>query len=232
MSQLTETTSRETQFSSPDATGPSRSGIRVLWIVAGVLALALVAVWYFHNVSVENNQRAIREIERIRPYYQNGEFKTAIEGDPSKRIGTERVRGLREIVGEWSGTDAGKVGALMLGNALLASDQAPKAAEPYHIAAESGDEMTRAAAHGGLGAVAESAKNYQEAAEHYLEAAQEDRSEVAAPQYLLQAARNLERAGKKDEAIKYYRTVATKYAQAGEPSVQARMALARNKVEL
>jgi len=219
-------------ISPPDATAPSRTGFRILWIVAGVLAVAGVVVWYFHNVSVENNQRATRELERIRPYYESGEFKTAIEGDPTKRIGTERVRGLREIVGEWSGTNAGKVSALMLGNALLATDQPQKAAEPYHIAAESDDEMTRAAAHGGLGAVAESNKSYQEAADHYLEAAQEDRSEVATPQYMLQAARNLERAGKKDEAIKYYRTIATKYAQAGEPSAQARMALARNKVEL
>lgn len=206
--------------------------MRMLWIIGGLVVLAVAAVLYLRYNAAENNQQAIREIERIRPYYQNGEFKTAIEGDPSKRVGSERVRGLRDIVAEWSGTDAGKVGALMLGNALVATDQAPKATEAYNIAAESGDEMTRAAAHGGLGAVAENGKNYQEAAEHYLEAAQEDRSEVATPQYLLQAARNLERAGKKDEAIKYYRTVATKYAQAGEPSTQAKMALARNKVEL
>ncbi len=214
------------------SSGFFRGNVRMWGIIGIVILLVAGGLFYYRYSKVQLNARAMVELERIRPSYDKGEFATAINGDSSRRIGTEKVRGLRVLVDEYSSTPAGRIAALWLGNSYLASGQIDKAREPYSIAADSDVGLVSSPAHAGLAAVAEAKRQYEEAAREFTTAASLDAMEINTPRYLLGAARNYERAGKKDEAIKNYRTVATKYPQATDASMQARMALARNKVDL
>jgi len=226
-----ETTDSPEAFESSRGSGFFLNNVRTLGIIGIVLLVAVIGIVAYFFVRGNSNDRAQLELARIRPYYDRGEFQVAISGDSSKKINGERVRGLRELVEEWKGTQAGQIAALYLGNSYLATGQIAKAQEPYEIAAGSSDELLTSAAHAGMAAVAEAANKYEDAAKAYAKAASEDRLGLNTPQYLLGAARNYERAGNKDEAIKNYRVVATQYSQTSA-NTQARLALARFNVEL
>jgi tetratricopeptide (TPR) repeat protein len=205
--------------------------VRVIGII-GIILLALVAgLFYFFSTQARANEKAQVELARIRPYYDRGEFQIAINGDSSKSYGGQKVNGLKHIVQEWDGTDAGKLAALYLGNSYLGLGQTDQAREPYEIAAGADADLVRSAAHAGLGAVSEAKGSYEQAAKEFEQAANEDRLELNTPEYLVGAARNYERAQKKEEAIKHYRTVATQYPSSSA-NTQARMALARYDVQL
>jgi len=220
-----------------DATGREQEGgfllgnMRLLGIIGLVLVAIAVAFGFYLNSSAKANDEAQVALSRIRPYYDRGEYAVAINGDSSKAMGTEKIRGLAFVVDEYDGTPAGKVAALFLANSYLALGQPEKAAPHYATAAGADAELVRAAAHAGLGAVAEAAGKHEQAAEEYEKAANEDRLELNTPEYLVGAARNYERAKKTDEAIKHYRTVATQYASS-PANTQARLALARHNVQL
>lgn len=204
---------------------------RLLGVIGLVLVAVVCAVAFYLIRGAAANDDAQLALSRIRPYYDRGEFAVAISGDSSKTIGTEKVRGLRFIVDEWSGTPAGKIAAMYLGNCYLALGQHENAREPYTIATDSDSELIRSAAHAGLGAVAEAGGKHEQAAEAYEKAANEDRLELNTAEYLVGAARNFERAKKTEEAIKLYRTVATQHASS-PANTQARLALARHNVQL
>jgi len=204
-----------------------------MWGIIGiVILLAAGGLFYYNFSNARQNEQALIELERIRPYYDKGEFTTAINGDSAKKINNERIRGLRLIVDDFGSTPAGRIGSLWLGNAYLATGQIDKARGPYESASDADADLVSSAGHAGLAAVAEAKNQFDEAAREYMNAVARDEMEINTPRYLLGAARNYERAGKKDEAIKNYRAVATKYPQATDANMQARMALARNNVDL
>jgi len=201
----------------------------------GIIGLALLAafglLFYFVIGRGGDNDRALIELARIRPYYERGEFAMAINGDPAKTINGEKVRGLRQIVDQYKGTPAGKIAALLLGNSYLGAGQHAQAKSPFDIAAGAEDPLVTSAAHAGLAAVAEAANRHEEAASEFAKAASEDRLELNTPQYLLNAGRNYERAGKKEDAIEQYKTVATRFPQS-QANAQAQLALARLGVDV
>ncbi|MDB5035910.1 MAG: Tetratricopeptide repeat-containing protein [Chlorobi bacterium] len=205
--------------------------LRLLGIIGIVLLVGIIAIVLVNISSGKSNDRAQLELARIRPYYDRGDFSVAVNGDPSKKISGEKIRGLKDLVADWKSTPAGKIAALYLGNSYLALGQAKQASEPYEVAAGASDELLSSAGHAGLAAVSESAGSYDAAAKEYAKAASIDHLELNTPQYLLSAARNYEMAKNKDEAVKNYRTVATQYAQSAA-NAQARLALARLNVEL
>lgn len=204
---------------------------RLFGIIGVVILVVIVGVFYFVNTSAATNDEAAMALSHIRPYYDRGEYALAINGDPSKKINNQKIRGLRSIVDEWGSTAAGKIAALLLGNSYLMTGQAAKAAEPFEIAAGAEDELVTAPANAGLAAVAETAGKFEDAAKAYERAASLDRLELNTPQYLIGAARNYERAGKNDAAKESYRKVATQFPLS-PANAQARLALARFNVEL
>ncbi len=215
--------------------GEGRGGFlanpRLLGIIGVVLLLIVGAFWVFNYSRAKSNAQAQVELGRIRPYYDRGEYALAINGDPNKKIAGEPVKGLASLVSEWKSTPSGKIAALYLGNSYLATGKASQAREPFEEAAEADAPLVKSAAHAGLAAVAESENKFQEAAEEFAKAASEDRVELNTPEYLVAAARNFEKAGNKDEAVKNYRTVATRFSDS-QANTEARLALARLGVEL
>ena len=208
---------------------------KLLGIIGIVILVVAVGVYYLITGQASSNQEAQLALARIRPYYDRGEYATAITADSALPVGPVRPKGLRYIVDEWGSTKVGKIATLYLGNSYLATGEAPKAKEPYDIATGSDHELVRAAAHAGLAAVAEASGAYAEAADEYVKAAAEDKLELNAPDYMIGAARNFEQAGKMEEAKDYYRRVATQFGGTqvnSQANVQARLALARLKVDL
>jgi tetratricopeptide (TPR) repeat protein len=225
------TAARRTAEASESRGGFLLGNTRLLGIIGLVLLAAIGGVFWFYSQRAKDNERAQMALARIRPYYERGEFATAIKGDPAVKRGNESVVGLTSIVGEWKSTSAGKIAALYLGNCYLATNENAKAKDAFEVATGADDELIQAGAHAGIASIAEAAGQYAQAADEYAKAISEDRHEVNTPFYLLGAARNLERAGKKEEAIKNYRTVATQYATS-QANTEARLALARNNVVL
>lgn len=208
-----------------------RDNVRMLGFIGIGLLVLVGVIAYFMYSRGQSNEKALVELGRIRPYYDRGEYAIAINGDSSKMYGTERVRGLQQIVADYGSDPAGKLAALLLGNSYLGTGEPAKAQEPFEKAASADDGLVTSAAHAGLASVAESANRFEEAAREFERAASEDELEVNTPQYLINAARNYERAGKKEDAIEQYKTVATRFAQS-QANAQARLALARHGVEL
>lgn len=221
----------ETVETTSSGGGFLRDNVRTLGIIGIALLVLVGVVFFFMYNRGQSNEQALAELGRIRPYYDRGEYAIAIGGDSSKTYGTEAVHGLRRIVDEYKSTPAGRMAALFLGNSYLGIGQPQNAAEPFEIAAGADDGLVTSAAHAGLASVAEASNKFEQAAQEFAKAAQEDRLELNTPQYLINAARNYERAGKNQEAIEHYKTVATRYAQS-QANAQARLALARHGVNL
>lgn len=200
--------------------------LRLLGIIGLVLLVVAGGIFYFFVYKkAQDNEQALLELARVRPFYDNGSYALAISGD-SVLVADGQGRGLEEIVDDWGGTSAGRIAALLLGNSYLATDQPERAEEPYELATNADDPLIRSAAHAGLGAVAEAAGRYEEAAEEYSRAASEDRLDLSTPANLIGAARNYERAGKQQEAIEHYRRVADQFP-GSDANTEARLALAR-----
>jgi tetratricopeptide (TPR) repeat protein len=224
-------TTKELEATGGESGGFLQGNIRLLGFIGIGLLVLVGLITYFTVSSGSTNDRAQMELARIRPYYDRGEFALAINGDSSKRYGNEKVRGLRGLVDEYGSTKAGKIAALFLGNCYLSTQQLDQAKAAFETATESDAPIVQSGAHAGLAAVWESMGKYDQAAQEYDKAATEDRLDLNTPNYLVGAARNYEKAGKKEEAIKNYRTVATRYANSSA-NTEARLALARNNVEL
>ncbi|MBS1910760.1 MAG: tetratricopeptide repeat protein [Bacteroidetes bacterium] len=207
------------------------NNLRQIVIAAVAVLLIVGGVMFFRSQGAEANEEAAAALSAIRPYYDRGEYESAVRGDATKTINGQKIRGLQSIVEEWGSTSAGKVAALLLGNSYMAMGQPAKAAEPFETAARADDDLVVAPAHAGLAEMNEAAGKFEAAAKEFEEAASHDHVELNTPQYLLGAARNYERAGKNDAATENYRKVATQFPQS-PANAQARLALARHNVEL
>lgn len=202
----------------------------------GVLLVALISWFMLRDAGTSDTELAAMELGRLEQAISEQDFAAQIAGDPSTIIDGTPIRGLPGIVDEYGDTKAGRAAALQLGEAYLVTGDPAKATEAYETAAAADDNLVRAAALAGLASVAESEGNFEAAAGRYDEAiALYDREQMQAdlirPLYLLAAARNYEAAGKKDEAIERYRSVATLYP-ASQQNSAARFALARYGEEI
>lgn len=219
--------------------GAGRGVPQNLLIIGGVIALAVIAgiTWLVLRGGGESeNNLAAMELGRLTDLLDQGEYAKAIEGDPTIVIDGQPMRGLRAIVAEYDGTRAGKAAALQLGEAYLATDKPSEAAVAYRVAAESDEDLVRAAALAGLASVAEAEGNFAEAAARYDEAAalygaEDTHADLIRPLYLFAAAKNYENAEEKEAAIERYREIAMRYPSSEQNSV-ARFALARYGIEI
>jgi len=172
------------------------AGVGIVVIFLGVLGL----FYYQHGQRVEANEL----LGRILPVYEAGEFEEALEG-------TAEMEGLRTIATDYRRTPAGNLAAFFAGHALFQLDRYDEADE--YFARFRGEDMLEASALAGRAAVAEERGDYARAARLYENAASTYPSAAAAPEYLIDAARNHERAGNVSAARRAYEKIASDYEE-------------------
>lgn len=205
--------------------------LKLLGIIGAVILVAAGGWFFFNRQAQASEAEASIALGRITSYMNRGDYEKAIQGDQALLINNRPIMGLVAIVDEYGSTNAGKRAALMLGNAYMLTEKPAEAAEAFRTAAESGDELTRAAALAGIASVAEAEGKYEEAAAGYDEAAAALTSDISRPIYLFAAAKNYEKASKQETAIERYREIAMQYPMSEQNNI-ARLALARHGVEI
>ncbi len=134
-------------------------------------------------------------------------FVKALEGD------TTGVKGFLTIADEYSGTDAGNLANLYAG-ICYANLNNWENAKTYIEKFDSRDDMmVSPAALGALGNIYAHLGDLDKAVETLKKAAKEADNNALSPEYLIQAGQILESQNKKEEAIKLYQEIKTKYVR-------------------
>jgi tetratricopeptide (TPR) repeat protein len=194
--------------------------------IAAVLTAIIAGSWWFVADSQEKNEKAAAQLSRIRATFEAGEFEAALTADTIPPVGTEPVIGLLEISDTYSGTDAGKVAALMAGNSLANLGRFDEARTHFERATGSNAIVVEVGGMQGLASCEEAAGNNDGAAELYEQAAKRALNTGLEGQCYYRAGLNYEKSGNTEKAGELYTLVAKKY-EVSEVAPLARTGLAR-----
>lgn len=195
-------------------------------VIAAVVTLAAFGVWWYISDSEAKNAEASSQIARIRSEYLAGNYQSALTADTVSPMGGERVMGLAEISDQYSGTDAGKVAALMAGNCLVNLGRFDEAQVHFDRASSSSSQIVEVGALQGLASCKEASGDNAGAAALYEQAGQRALKTGLEGQCFYKAGLCYEQAGDKEKAGKLYTTVAKKY-EVSDAAPSAKMGLAR-----
>ncbi|MBM4166604.1 MAG: tetratricopeptide repeat protein [Ignavibacteria bacterium] len=178
-------------------------------VTTAVIAVLTIvgALWYYSYHVRSNNERASAELGKVYSLYDNGQFKEAIEGNPDNKI-----PGLKSLVENYDGTDAGEIAELYLANAYSMTNDYENALKHFERCNVS-DARLKAAVLAGIASCKELQKNYREAAEHYRKAAALSGVSVATPEYIFYAANNFALCGEKETARELYKRLKKEFPQ-------------------
>lgn len=182
----------------------------VYGLLVGVLLLAAAIPGYLFYQQ-QQQEAANTELGQILPVYEQGRFQEALNGTGDRE-------GLVTIADEYGSTPAGNLATFYAANAYYQMEEYDRALELYQ-AYEKGEDLFGASAYGALGALYENRGDYQQAAEHYEQAAAQYASDFDTPRYLFQAGRAYEAAEAYDAAISAYRRVINEYPDAQQASL-------------
>ncbi len=160
----------------------------------GLIIAAIVVVAYVNNRRSDNT-KAATELSQVLDAFNGGAYQVAINGDP-----THNVAGLKSIVENYGSSETGEQAKIFLADCyyyLGDYDNALKYFDDY----DGSDNFLQASAYAGMAEVYEVKGEYAKAAEYYEHAASSDSKNFLVPQYLVGAARNDIKIGKKDRAI-------------------------------
>lgn len=201
------------------------------YIVVGAVVFAS-ALYFYNGMNTAKNEEAMTALSRISSYYDSGDTKKALEGDPTRNIRGGQVIGLKAIAEEYGGTDAGKIAGLQAGSVLLEEGKFQESAEYFELAVKSADPYVSAGGNAGLAACKEYEKQYEEAAALYLEASGDKNSSLY-EKYIFFAAINYEKmslnggsSASKEKAIEIYKNIVLKNS-GSEFINEAKMGLTR-----
>jgi len=174
-----------------------------------VIALAFVI---FINNRRTNNEKATLELGKVIAILDTNPtdpsaITMAIEGRPE-----QGVVGLRTIVNNYGGTDAGNLANYYLGNAYYLTGEYQQALGSYGDFSGS-DPFLVAGAKAGEGASLEALKQYGEAAKAFESASRANPDGILAAEHLDVAARCFARAGNRDEAVRLLQKLKDDYPQ-------------------
>ena len=146
----------------------------------GVVVL-LVAIFSIRYIQSNQANRADEALGGILSYYEDGEFRTALDG------AGEDI-GLIDISDQYGSTNPGKLARLYAGNAAFMLGEMDLALEMFESYG-GGDDMLKASALDGRATIHEVREEYDEAASLYERAAKTYESPIRTPEYLKKAAR-------------------------------------------
>lgn len=177
----------------------------------GVLVVAAAAFFLWQSGKEEDNQTASLWLSRISAEaYTTRNFRLAIDGDNTKRIGNEPLRGLKEIVNTYGSTKSGDMAKLYLANSYYYIGQFDSAMVVFDDISAS-DPLIRSSVEAGKATIFEEKGNKAEAAKLFMTAAGREPLNPLNADYMLAAAKNYDELGQKDDAVKAYRSLLEEY---------------------
>ena len=185
--------------------------------IAIVVIILLVAgvICYNTYVSGPREQEASTALAKGQDYFANQQYDKALKGDGAG------YAGLLSIASDYSNTDAGNLANLYAGLCYANMDKWNEAVQYLDGFSTSDDQMISPAAMAALGNAYAHLKQLDKAVECLKKAANMADSEAMdktnnsiSPVFLIQAGEILESQNKKDEALKIYQDIKTKYVNA------------------
>ena len=185
--------------------------------IAIVVIILLVAgvICYNTYVSGPREQEASTALAKGQDYFANQQYDKALKGDGAG------YAGFLSIASDYSNTDAGNLANLYAGLCYANIDKWNEAVQYLDGFSTSDDQMISPAAMAALGNAYAHLKQLDKAVECLKKAANMADSEAMdktnnsiSPVFLIQAGEILESQNKKDEALKIYQDIKTKYVNA------------------
>lgn len=169
-------------------------------VLTGLVVLAVVIVAYMNNVS-SNNVKATSELGKISPYYDQGKYDVAINGNLQ-----ENVRGLQALVDDYGSTKAGELATFYLANCYFAQGNHEKALK-YFLDVDVNDELITVSSLAGAAACYEAQGNHEKAASTFEKAAFKYAKDVNAAENMFYAAKNYLASGNKEKAAELFKKI-------------------------
>lgn len=179
------------------------------WIGAGIVLIVLLVGGYliYQGQQRSSNEKALTALSRILPYFERGDYQTALDGDKQRQIRGEHVIGLKAIADEYAGTAAGKIAALFAGHALVRLEKIDEAKQYFDLAQTSDALDIAVGGMSGEAFVADAKFLYEGAAEQWEEIAEAMKERGEYQRALLYAAQLAEVAGEREKAARLYREI-------------------------
>lgn len=168
--------------------------------VSFAIAIIVIAGYAYWRNQQDNNEKASTALGKIMAIYDAAasdprQYKIAIDGQPERG-----VMGLKSIVENYGGTDAGELARFYLANAYYYSGQLDFAIQEFDDF-NCDDNLLQASAYAGLAAAYESKGIFDKAAAAYEKAASTAGTSNQVPEYLVGAGRCYGYAGNKEKAL-------------------------------
>ncbi len=185
----------------------------VSWVSIGAVLLVVIVYFgidYMGKVARENQEKAGTALSRVLPFYQAKDaqsIQAALYGDKTMTIRGEKIIGLVEIVQKYDGTPQGKLAALYAGNCFYLTGKYEESTKYYKIATDADSKLVLEGAYAGIGAVSEARGKYDDAITNYQKAVENNTNFASKNRYEYYIGLCNEQLGKKDEAIKIYKSI-------------------------
>ncbi|MFZ4592108.1 MAG: tetratricopeptide repeat protein [Ignavibacteria bacterium] len=175
---------------------------RVYTILTVFVIIIAVIFIYFRNQS-QKSETAALELAKVKQIYAADMYQMAITGDS---LGMSK--GLVYIVNEYGSTESGQTAKLMLANSYFNLRDFENA-NKYYNDYSGKNEMFKAAAFAGLGAVCETKGDWVNAAKYFEKAAKVSKNVTNNDEYMFYAIRSYFNANDKDnlkKSVKAFKT--------------------------
>lgn len=177
-------------------------------IIIGIVAIVLIVaglIVYNSYVVEPREEEASTAISKGQDYFNNQQFEMALNGD------SVNYKGFVALANEYSSTKSGNLANLYAGLCYAKLDKWQEAANYLEKYDAQDDQMISPSAIGALGNAYIYLQQYDKAVETLKKAAQAADNNSVSPIFLIQAGEVLESQGKKEEALKLYQEIKTKY---------------------
>ncbi len=172
-------------------------------IVAGVLLLGVVALFFYRSHQANQNQEAYEEMFQAENYFQSDSLSLALNGDGLQY-------GFLDIIAEYSGTEAANLANFYAGACYLKLGDFTSAIR-YFDAFRSSDFILQARAYALIGDANMELEKYEDAISAYEDAVDYKPNKAFTPVYVEKLAIAQENAGDLEGAIESYEEIIQTY---------------------
>lgn len=179
-------------------------------VIAGLVVVALGIYCYINYYQAPREEKASYLLARGENYFAAGNYDMALNGDKAE------FNGFLSIAQKYSGTKAANLAKLYAGLCYAQKGDAQNAIKYIEDFSTKSDQLVSPASIAALGNCYAKTGNIDKAISLLKKAAEKADNNSLSPIFYIQAGELLENQGKKEEALKLYQIVKSKYALSAE----------------